>query len=300
MRLIGQIADEASARTLGDYLLVQGIENQVEEQGSEGWGLWVNDEDKVEAAAKILHEFSEYSADPKYRATSKKAAGIREQQTEERAAYQKKVRDRRMLFRPLTGYGFGPLTFVLIVLCVVVAVLSGLGDNPEGIMPLFINDFRVNPGTYEWIPNRLPEIMHGQIWRLITPIFIHFGILHLLFNMLWLRDLGSMIEGRQSSWHLFFLVLVIAVLSNLAQFYWGGPVFGGMSGVVYGLFGYIWIRGKYDPASGLGLHMYTVWMMIIWFFACLVNLVPNVANATHTVGLVTGMAWGYLSSLRYR
>ena len=118
--------------------------------------------------------------------------------------------------------------------------------------------------------------------------------------MLWLRDLGSMIEGRQSSWRLAILVLVIAACSNLAQFWFGGPVFGGMSGVVYGLLGYIWMRGKFDPGSGLYLHPSTVGMMIIWFFACFTPIVPHVANAAHAAGLVMGIAWGYLSSLRYR
>ena len=146
----------------------------------------------------------------------------------------------------------------------------------------------------------LPEIRHGEVWRLFTPIFIHLSPLHILFNMLWLRDLGSMIEGRQSSLHLLILTLVIAGCSNLAQCYTSGPVFGGMSGVVYGLLGYIWMRGKFDPASGLYVHPSTVWMMIIWFFACLIGIIPHVANAAHAAGLVIGMAWGYLSSLRYR
>jgi len=109
-----------------------------------------------------------------------------------------------------------------------------------------------------------------------------------------------MVEERQSSVHLLLLTLVIAVCSNLAQYFVAGPVFGGMSGVVYGLLGYIWIRGKFDPASGLYLHSYNVMMMLIWFFACLFHLIPNVANTVHAVGLVIGMAWGYLSSLHYR
>jgi GlpG protein len=77
-------------------------------------------------------------------------------------------------------------------------------------------------------------------------------------------------------------------------------MFGGMSGVVYGLLGYVWIRGKFDPGSGLYLHPTTVIMMILWFLACFTPLVPNVANAVHTVGFGMGIAWGYLSSLRYR
>jgi len=141
---------------------------------------------------------------------------------------------------------------------------------------------------------------------LFTPVFLHAGAMHIIFNMLWLRDLGSMIEGRQSSLHLLLLVLVIAALSNLGQFYVSGPRFGGMSGVVYGLLGYIWIRGKLDPASGLYLHSSTVSMMLIWFFLCIgsnyfpMPLLGSIANTAHAVGLGTGMAWGYLSSLRYR
>jgi GlpG protein len=146
----------------------------------------------------------------------------------------------------------------------------------------------------------LPEIRRGEVWRLFTPIFLHLGFLHLFFNMLWLRDLGSMVEARQSSWLLLVLVAVFAAFSDLGQYLVTGGGFGGMSGVVYGLVGYIWIRGKYDPRSGLFLHSSTVTMMIIWFFVCLVGLMGPVANTAHGVGLLTGMAWGLLSSLRHR
>jgi GlpG protein len=152
----------------------------------------------------------------------------------------------------------------------------------------------------EWDPS-LPEIRHGEIWRLFTPILIHFSILHILFNMLWLRDLGSMIEARQSSVLLALLVLVIAAGSNLAQVYIGkAPNFGGMSGVVYGLLGYVWIRGRFDPGSGLFVHQTTVTMMLIWLVACFSGILGPIANTAHVVGLLMGSIWGYLASLRYR
>lgn len=110
-----------------------------------------------------------------------------------------------------------------------------------------------------------------------------------------------MIEGRQSSLHLAILVLMIAMGSNLAEFYVKHVAsFGGMSGVVYGLLGYVWIRGKRDPGSGLYLHRSTVIMMLIWLVACFVGIIPNIANYAHLAGLLMGMAWGWLSSLRYR
>jgi GlpG protein len=296
MRLIGHLEDEQTARTFADYLFVQKIDNHVEFEKPEGWGIWINDEDRIEQAAGLLTAYRANPTDARYRAQAKGAADLRAEAEKDEAKYRKKLHDRRHLFRPLREYGFGPLTFVLIVISVVVCIRSRFGNELEPIRGLFMTDF----SSMDLAGPSLPEIRHGQLWRLITPIFIHFGPIHILFNMLWLRDLGSMIEGRQSPWHLAILVTVIAVCSNLGQFFWAGPVFGGMSGVVYGLLGYIWLRGKFDPASGLFLHPSTVTMMIIWFFACFTPIIPHVANGAHAVGLVMGMAWGYLSSLRYR
>lgn len=297
--MIGHLADEKAARTFADYLYVQKIESHLDYEKPDGWGIWVNDEDKVEEAARLLTVFRANPSDPKYRAEARSAAELRAEAEKGEETYRKKVRDRRQLFRPLTAYGFGPVTLVLIVISVLVTIFSSGGDNPQAIMRLFITDYTVSGNYVAW-NGGLPEIVHGQVWRLVTPIFIHYGFLHIFFNMLCLRDLGSMIEARQSSWLLAVLVLVIAVCSNLAQYYYGGPAFGGMSGVVYGLLGYIWMRGKFDPGSGLYLHPTTVTMMIIWFFACFTPLIPHVANATHAAGLGLGLAWGYLSSLRYR
>jgi GlpG protein len=296
MRLIGHLAEEKAARTFGDYLYVQGIENHLEHEKPDGWGIWINDEDKIEAATGLLAGFRLNPADPKYRAEAKVAPELRAEVEKGEANYRKKLSDRRQLLRPLSTYGFGPLTFALIAISGAVFLFSRMGKDPQAIVSLFITDFTADAP----LGASLPEIRHGQLWRLITPIFIHFSFLHILFNMLWLRDLGSMIEGRQSTWQLAILVLAIGAFSNLGQFWFVGPVFGGMSGVVYGLLGYIWMRGKFDPGSGLYVHPSTVAMMIIWFFACFTPIIPHVANAAHAVGLVMGIVWGYLSSLRYR
>src|SRR5690606_24136644 len=151
----------------------------------------------------------------------------------------------------------------LMAISVAVSIFSGLGRNENNIMALFITKWDTNGAFITWLPG-LPEIRRGEVWRLFTPMFIHFGFLHILFNMLWLRDLGSMIEHRESGLRLLILVLVVSSFSNLAQYTiaipgfpslsGGAPNFGGMSGVVYGLLGYVWIRGKFDPSSGLQLH----------------------------------------------
>jgi len=65
-----------------------------------------------------------------------------------------------------------------------------------------------------------------------------------------------------------------------------------MSGVVYGLLGYIWMKGKYDPGSGLALHKTTVAMMIGWYFLCLSGLVGHIANMAPYCGFSSGNRMG--------
>jgi GlpG protein len=135
-------------------------------------------------------------------------------------------------------------------------------------------------------------ILEGQIWRLITPIFMHGDPFHLFFNMLWLRDLGSVIEARRGRWKFLALVLGTAVLSNVAQAF-VGVYFLGMSGVVFGLFGYVWMQSRYVPSSGFYMPPNVVMLMLIWMALCYTGAVGAIANAAHTVGLVTGMMVGY-------
>jgi GlpG protein len=295
MRLIGYLENESLARTFTDYLYVQGIENQLEFQKGEGWAIWIRDEDKLDPASRLLTSFRENPRDPRYQTEAQNAAHLRQQEEKENAAYRKKVRSGSKLFRPLSAYGFGPLTFALIAVCVVVFLFSKFAMDLDTIRSLFISEH----ASHRDFSSMLPEVRRGQVWRLFTPAFIHLGILHILFNMLWLRDLGSMIEARQGSLQLALLVFTIAAFSNFGQYYVSGPIFGGMSGVVYGLLGYVWMRGKFDPGSGLFLHPSTVNMMLIWFVLCYTGLLGPVANTAHAVGLVMGIAWGYLSSLRH-
>lgn len=184
---------------------------------------------------------------------------------------------------------YNRVTAALIALSIIVALLSKIGSDFQLIHVLFISEYRQG----------LPEILSGQLWRLFTPIIIHFGILHIAFNMLWLYQLGSAVEQRQNSKRMLILVIVFSVLSNLAQFFWSGPIFGGMSGVVYGLLAYVWAQGKFNPRSGLELDQNTTIMMLIWFIVCWLGLVGNIANMAHTIGLVCGVISGLFYSPQF-
>ena len=126
-------------------------------------------------------------------------------------------------------------------------------------------------------------------------MLIHFGPVHLIFNLMWLFQFGSMIEGLQGRGRFLALVVVVAVLSNLAQYAMKSPFFGGMSGVNYGLFGYVWLRGRTDPASGLFIDRQNTILMLIWLVVCMTGYLGPVAHWAHGVGFVVGAAWGWAS-----
>jgi len=312
MRMIGHLDSGVKARSFGDYLTMKGIENQVESEKDGTWAVWILSEEQLQWAKDLFALYQQNPADPNFQVAARALADLREQKRKEQEEYERKLKKRRHLFRPLTAYGFGPVTFALIFLSVVACLIRYFTPNGVklyealGISQWDLQGINAVPLVHQ-LPRRisafgilLPEIRAGEVWRLFTPIFMHFGFFHIFFNVLCLRDLGSMIEARQNSWILLLLVAVFAAASNFAQFMVGGYLFGGMSGVVYGLIGYIWIRGKYDPGSGLFIHSSTVTMALIWFLACLVGVMGPIANVAHGVGLLMGVVWGFISSLRHR
>jgi len=139
----------------------------------------------------------------------------------------------------------------------------------------------------------------GQWWRLITPVFLHFGIMHLVFNSLWIWVLGEMIERNQGQVKLILLIVFTALVSNSAQFLINGSSqFGGLSGVVYGYLGYIWLWGRLHPQQGLALSNSLVIFMLGWMLFGMTDfsrsLGLNMANEAHLGGLLAGLAFALL------
>ena len=296
MRLIGHLPSESSASTFSDYLLVQGITNEVEAE-KDGWAVWIHSEDEWTKARDLLAAFLGNPGDPKYRRQAAQARQLRTEAAAREETTEGETVDRARIFRATMPYGVGPLTMVLIGLSLAVQLLRLGGYEEQVLRELYMTAIEFDGNYYKWSPG-LQEISQGEFWRLFTPVIVHGGWVHLLLNMMWLLDLGSMIEGRQSTGRLGLLVVVVAIASNLGQFWIYNANFCGMSGVVFGLLGYVWMKGKFDPASGLVLHPHTVAMMLIWFFLCLTPIIPNVANGAHAVGLALGVLWGFLASLR--
>ncbi len=97
------------------------------------------------------------------------------------------------------------------------------------------------------------------------------------------------------------ITLISALLSGYVQQKFSGPWFGGLSGVVYALMGYVWLRGERDPQSGIYLQRGLIIFALIWIVAGWFDLFGmSMANGAHIAGLAVGLAMAFVDSLNAR
>ncbi len=297
MRIIGQLESEMLAGRFSRYLRSQDISNEIEES-SGAWDVWIVSEDDLLRGGELLRSFTQNPHDPRFLQPpplpTAEPGRVKPPVHEAESDVRRPADDGDADATPFPRHA-GVLTLGLVGLCVLVHVLKVSGYEAQLTQRFFITVVDSTGNIIQLTPG-LPEVRAGEVWRLLTPAFLHGDWVHLLVNLFCLLDLGSLVERRRGWKMLALLVLVTAVISNYGQYVLFGPAFGGMSGVLYGLLGYVWMKGKFDPASGLQLPPQAVMMMLVWFVLCLVNIIPNVANGAHAVGLAVGTAWGFLAS----
>lgn len=198
----------------------------------------------------------------------------------------------------------------------------GMDMPPPNLLPL-VSQMRATPyfhGFYDdfltWYHNRaagwptapmFEKISQGEVWRLVTPIFLHGNILHILFNMLWLVIVGAQVEKRLGVGRYLLLSLLGAAIPNTVQYLMGGPFFIGYSGVITTLVGYIWARQARAPWEGyllgratlLFVGIYVAGLFVLQFVAFIVALsgkqwalATGIANTAHITGGILGYLLG--------
>lgn len=196
-------------------------------------------------------------------------------------------------------FRLAPLTAVAVSLCLLVFLLTGLlGDivvSRLTIVPIALVNGMPVLGTLQ------DALTSGQIWRPLSPIFLHFGWMHLLFNMLWLWFFGSQVEQRHGRGRFIVLLLATGIGGNLAQYAAGTVLFGGMSGVDFGLMAYVWLMSRRRPGSGFFVPQMLVVLMFGWLVFAMTSVaglvgLGNVANEAHLGGLVVGLVLGWYYS----
>jgi membrane associated rhomboid family serine protease len=140
-----------------------------------------------------------------------------------------------------------------------------------------------------------PTLWDGQLWQPFTTSLLHGNLLHAGFNLWWLWIFGQVLEPRLGSMRFLAICVLLSYASMLPQFVViPGPAVG-FSGVVYGLFGMVWMGRRWERSLYAICDAGTVRLMLIWFVLCIVltetGAMP-VANVAHGAGLLFGVLYG--------
>ena len=301
MRQIGSLTKQADAERLAAYLVTTGISAHCEAAGHE-WAIWVRDENRLDDAREAFRNFKHNPEDSRYQHVERTAAALRREETLKREAARKHVVQMRGKWAGGATAKRAPLVFALIGLCVMASLWTKSmdrsrerGSTKQEQMLLFASDASYAQADPSDPARAFIDIRRGEVWRLITPIFMHGDIWHLVMNIYWFYFLGSQIEHFEGTWKLALLVLTAALLSNIVQAVSQGPNFLGISGVGVAFFGYVWIKTKYDSASQLFISNVTIVIFVLYLFYCLFQ--TGIANEAHFVGLGVGAIMAYLPLL---
>jgi membrane associated rhomboid family serine protease/Flp pilus assembly protein TadD len=147
-----------------------------------------------------------------------------------------------------------------------------------------------------WGANYGPLTMNGQLWRLVTAMFVHIGLAHLLINMWCLYELGGLTEhiyGRGSMLLLYGLTGMAGSLASLAR----NPtiVSAGASGAVFGLAGVLITSLAFGKLAAPGRGLMVAMASLLAFAAYNLTygfLKGGIDNGAHLGGLVSGLLLG--------
>ena len=182
-----------------------------------------------------------------------------------------------------------PVTIALMLACIVVAAYTRLGAQAWRLDFLFYP--LLETGSLGAL---LADIANpALLLRTLAPMLLHFGELHLVFNMLWLWYFGRQLEPWRPRWLYPTVIVLTSFIANTAQYLLGGGNnFGGMSGVVYGLLGFAWITQKLLPGARPILSDQMFLVFVIMLVAMEVLASSWIATAAHIGGLLAGLFLG--------
>ena len=189
----------------------------------------------------------------------------------------------------------------MIVIAVVLSLLSNFGSLIAIIEPFTFTKISIsNQGFISFSSAEQTYFIENQWWRLLTPMFLHFSFAHLAFNCLWIYVLGEKIERVDGKLIFTLIIILTGVFSNLLQYFWtSSSLFGGLSGVIYGMLGYCLVMemesnyDKYGLPPGLYLFM-TAWLILGFLGILDLFGFGSVANFAHLGGMLSGLMFAMI------
>ncbi|WNN62616.1 rhomboid family intramembrane serine protease GlpG [Enterobacter hormaechei] len=273
MLMITSFSNPRVAQAFVDYMATQGIILTIQQHTQTD--VWLADESQAGRVNAELARFLENPGDPRYLAASWQSG-----QTGSGLHYQ------RFPFLATLREREGPFTLLLMVACIIVFIIMSVVGDQSVMIAL----------AWPYDPS-----LQFDVWRYFTHALMHFSVMHILFNLLWWWYLGGAVEKRLGSGKLIVITLISALLSGYVQHKFSGPWFGGLSGVVYALMGYAWLRGERDPDSGIYLQRGLITFALIWLIAGWFDLFGmSIANGAHVTGLAVGLAMALADTLHAR
>jgi rhomboid protease GluP len=172
---------------------------------------------------------------------------------------------------PSKGFLSSP-TIVLIIANVLVYVLLVADDPAYPILAL----------------SGIAFFQDQAYWQLLTSMFVHFGILHIAFNMYGLYYFGKINEGEFSTPQYLSIYFGSGLIGNIASLFLLAPetLSGGASGAIFGLLGSYVVIERRARRMGMAL-MYAAFILVISAVSS-----PDVNNFAHVAGLLGGLVLG--------
>lgn len=273
MLMITSFTNPRVAQAFVDYMATQGVILTIQQHHQTD--VWLADESQAARVNEELARFLENPGDPRYLAASWQSG-----QTDSGLHY------RRFPFFATVRERAGPFTLLLIAACIIVFIMMNVVGDQSVMIAL----------AWPYDPS-----LDVDVWRYFTHALMHFSVMHILFNLLWWWYLGGAVEKRLGSGKLIVITVISALLSGYVQHKFSGPWFGGLSGVVYALMGYVWLRGERDPESGIYLQRGLITFALIWLIAGWFDLFGmSIANGAHVTGLAVGLAMAFADTLHAR
>lgn len=261
------------AQAFVDYMATRGVALRIEH--GEAYTILLDDESQAAVVENELQQFVRDPLHPRYQDASWQSGNTASGLQYQRSSLLANIRERA-----------GPLTMTVMIACVAVFILMQIvGDRT----------------MLYWLAWPADEGQYFQVWRWFSHALLHFSLLHIAFNVMWWWYLGGAVEKRLGTGKLVVIALISALLSGWMQAKFSGIWFGGLSGVVYALMGYAWLRGERDPESGIflerGLMAFAILWLVIGYFGA---FGLAIANAAHVTGLLVGLAMAAADTYKVR
>ena len=185
--------EQRVAQRFADYLLTKGIAVSVDDDPDHnGSRIWVRNEDHLEPARREFAQFTAAPNAPVYQEAERHAEQLRADERRRIERGKESFVDMGTRWRGGAARRF-PVTVLLVAVCVAIAVYSNLGSKDSVITELTIVPYEVQGRFIHYMP--LKRVWYQEPWRIVTPILIHFGVMHILFDMLMLLQLGMITEA---------------------------------------------------------------------------------------------------------